>query len=79
MLGAGPGATIAPREHVDDEPAGSRRGALIAAGTCLRIVLAPVVMALVMAGDEADLVAALLFVAVAATDFSTAGSRAAGG
>jgi CDP-diacylglycerol--glycerol-3-phosphate 3-phosphatidyltransferase len=41
----------------------------IAAGTCVRIVLAPVIMALVLAGDEADLVAAVLFVAVAATDW----------
>jgi CDP-diacylglycerol--glycerol-3-phosphate 3-phosphatidyltransferase len=42
---------------------------LIAAGTCARIVLAPVIMALVLAGDDAEVVAALLFVAVAATDF----------
>jgi len=42
---------------------------LIAAGTCVRIVLAPVVMALVLAGDDAELVATVLFIAVAATDF----------
>ena len=51
----------------------SARGAgaarLIAAGTCVRIVLAPVIMALVLAGDEADVVAAVLFLAVAATDW----------
>ena len=51
----------------------SARGAgaarLIAAGTCVRIVLAPLIMALVLAGDEADVVAAILFVAVAATDW----------
>jgi CDP-diacylglycerol--glycerol-3-phosphate 3-phosphatidyltransferase len=51
----------------------SARGAgaarLIAAGTCVRIVLAPLIMALVLAGDEADVVAAVLFVAVAATDW----------
>jgi CDP-diacylglycerol--glycerol-3-phosphate 3-phosphatidyltransferase len=41
----------------------------IAAGTCVRIVLAPLIMALVLAGDEADVVAAVLFVAVAATDW----------
>ncbi|HEX2105280.1 MAG TPA: CDP-diacylglycerol--glycerol-3-phosphate 3-phosphatidyltransferase [Solirubrobacteraceae bacterium] len=41
----------------------------IAAGTCVRIVLAPVIMALVLAGEDAELTAALLFVAVAATDF----------
>jgi CDP-diacylglycerol--glycerol-3-phosphate 3-phosphatidyltransferase len=42
---------------------------LVAAGTCARIVLAPLIMALVLAGDDAEVVAALLFVAVAATDF----------
>jgi CDP-diacylglycerol--glycerol-3-phosphate 3-phosphatidyltransferase len=35
----------------------------------VRIVLAPLIMALVLAGDEADVVAAVLFVAVAATDW----------
>ena len=42
---------------------------LVAAGTCARIVLAPVIMALVLAGDAAEVAAAVLFVAVAATDF----------
>ncbi len=41
----------------------------IAAGTCVRIVLAPLIMALVLAGDEADVGAAILYVAVAATDW----------
>ena len=54
-------------------PTTSARGAgaarLIAAGTCVRIVLAPVIMALVLAGDDFDVVAAVLFVAVAATDY----------
>ena len=54
-------------------PTTSARGAgaarWIAAGTCVRIVLAPVIMALVLAGEDAELVAALMFVAVAATDF----------
>jgi CDP-diacylglycerol---glycerol-3-phosphate 3-phosphatidyltransferase len=43
---------------------------LLVAGTSLRIVLAPVVMALVLAGGEtADAVGAGLFAAAAATDF----------
>ena len=42
---------------------------LVTAGTCARIVLAPVIMALVLAGDAAEVAAAVLFVAVAATDF----------
>ena len=41
----------------------------IAAGTCARILLAPVVMALVLAGEEAELPAALLFCVAAATDW----------
>ncbi len=51
-------------------PTTSARGAgaarWIAAGTCVRIVLAPVIMALVLAGEEADVTAALLFADVAA-------------
>jgi CDP-diacylglycerol---glycerol-3-phosphate 3-phosphatidyltransferase len=41
----------------------------IAAGTCARILLAPVVMALVLAGDGAEVVAAVLFAIAAATDW----------
>lgn len=51
----------------------SARGAgaarLIAAGTWSRIVLAPVIMALVLAGDGAEIPAAILFALTAATDF----------
>ena len=41
----------------------------IAAGTCGRILLAPVVMALVLAGQDAELPAAVLFAIAAATDY----------
>jgi CDP-diacylglycerol---glycerol-3-phosphate 3-phosphatidyltransferase len=42
----------------------------IAAGTCARILLAPVVMALVLVGgDDAELPAAVLFAIAAATDY----------
>jgi CDP-diacylglycerol--glycerol-3-phosphate 3-phosphatidyltransferase len=42
---------------------------LIAAGTWSRIVLAPVVMALVLAGSDAEIPAALLFAFAASTDW----------
>jgi CDP-diacylglycerol--glycerol-3-phosphate 3-phosphatidyltransferase len=42
---------------------------LIAAGTWSRIVLAPVIMALVLAGGDADIVAAVLFAVAAWTDW----------
>jgi CDP-diacylglycerol---glycerol-3-phosphate 3-phosphatidyltransferase len=41
----------------------------IAAGTCARILLAPVVMALVLAGDDVEVLAAVLFAIAAATDW----------
>jgi CDP-diacylglycerol---glycerol-3-phosphate 3-phosphatidyltransferase len=41
----------------------------INAGTCARIVLAPIVMALVLAPGDADVVAAGLFAFAAATDY----------
>ena len=41
----------------------------VAAGTCARILLAPVVMALVLAGSDAEVPAALLFAFAAATDY----------
>ena len=41
----------------------------IAAGTCARIILAPVVMALVLAGSDAEVPAAILFAIAAATDY----------
>jgi len=41
----------------------------IAAGTCARIVLAPVVMGLVLAGEDAEVPAAVLFAIAAATDY----------
>ena len=41
----------------------------IAAGTCLRIVLAPVVMALVLAGEEFELLAGAVFAVAAITDY----------
>ena len=41
----------------------------IAAGTCARIVLAPVVMGLVLAGSDVEIPAALLFAFAAATDW----------
>ena len=41
----------------------------VAAGTCARIFLAPVVMALVLAGSDAEVPAALLFAFAAATDY----------
>ena len=41
----------------------------IAAGTCARILLAPVVMALVLAGSDAEVPAAVLFAIAAATDY----------
>ena len=54
-------------------PTTSARGPMaarfIAAGTCARILLAPVVMALVLAGDGAEVVAAVLFAFAAATDW----------
>jgi CDP-diacylglycerol--glycerol-3-phosphate 3-phosphatidyltransferase len=48
---------------------GSGAARLIAAGTWSRIVLAPVVMALVLAGEGAELPAAVLFALTAATDY----------
>jgi CDP-diacylglycerol---glycerol-3-phosphate 3-phosphatidyltransferase len=54
-------------------PTTSARGPMatrfINAGTCARIVLAPIVMALVLAPGDADVVAALLFAFAAATDY----------
>jgi CDP-diacylglycerol--glycerol-3-phosphate 3-phosphatidyltransferase len=47
-------------------PAATR---LLTAGTCARIVLAPVVMALVLIGENAELPAAALFAFAAATDY----------
>jgi len=41
----------------------------VAAGTCARILLTPVVMALVLAGSDAEVPAALLFAFAAATDY----------
>ena len=41
----------------------------VAAGTCARIILAPVVMALVLAGPDFEVPAALLFAFAAATDY----------
>jgi CDP-diacylglycerol--glycerol-3-phosphate 3-phosphatidyltransferase len=41
----------------------------VAAGTCARIILAPVVMALVLAGSDAEVPAAVLFAIAAATDY----------
>jgi CDP-diacylglycerol--glycerol-3-phosphate 3-phosphatidyltransferase len=41
----------------------------VAAGTCARILLAPVVMALVLAGSDAEVPAAVLFAFAAATDY----------
>jgi CDP-diacylglycerol--glycerol-3-phosphate 3-phosphatidyltransferase len=41
----------------------------IAAGTCARIVLAPIIMALVLAGADFEVPAALLFAFAAATDW----------
>jgi CDP-diacylglycerol---glycerol-3-phosphate 3-phosphatidyltransferase len=41
----------------------------IAAGTCARIVLAPIVMGLVLAGEDAEVAAAVLFAIAAATDY----------
>jgi len=41
----------------------------IAAGTCARIVLAPVVMALILATGDFDVPAAILFAVAAATDY----------
>jgi CDP-diacylglycerol--glycerol-3-phosphate 3-phosphatidyltransferase len=41
----------------------------IAAGTCARIVLAPIVMALVLAGKDFEIAAAALFAFAAATDY----------
>jgi CDP-diacylglycerol---glycerol-3-phosphate 3-phosphatidyltransferase len=41
----------------------------IAAGTCARIVLAPVIMALVLAGSDYEVPAAVLFAVTAATDW----------
>lgn len=41
----------------------------IAAGTCARIILAPVVMALVLAGSDYEVAAAVLFAIAAATDY----------
>jgi CDP-diacylglycerol--glycerol-3-phosphate 3-phosphatidyltransferase len=54
-------------------PTTSARGPIaarfIAAGTCARIVLAPVVMALILAGEDAEVAAAVLFALAAATDY----------
>ncbi len=47
-------------------PAATR---LLTAGTCARIVLAPVVMALVLVGEDAEVPAAALFAFAAATDY----------
>ncbi|MEA2290496.1 MAG: CDP-diacylglycerol---glycerol-3-phosphate 3-phosphatidyltransferase [Solirubrobacteraceae bacterium] len=47
-------------------PAAAR---LIAAGTWSRIVLAPIIMALVLAGDDAEIPAAVLFAIAAWTDW----------
>ena len=41
----------------------------ITAGTCARIFLAPVVMALILAGENAEIAAAVLFAVAAATDY----------
>jgi len=41
----------------------------ITAGTCARIVLAPVIMGLVLAGSDYEVAAALLFAVTAATDW----------
>jgi CDP-diacylglycerol--glycerol-3-phosphate 3-phosphatidyltransferase len=41
----------------------------IAAGTCARIVLAPIVMGLVLAGKDFEIAAAALFAFAAATDY----------
>jgi CDP-diacylglycerol--glycerol-3-phosphate 3-phosphatidyltransferase len=46
-----------------------RSARLIAAGTVLRILLTPVIMALVLAGDDQEALAAILFVFAAATDW----------
>jgi CDP-diacylglycerol--glycerol-3-phosphate 3-phosphatidyltransferase len=49
---------------------GIRSARLLTAGTSLRIVAVPAIMALVLAGDDsADAVAAVLFAAAAITDF----------
>jgi CDP-diacylglycerol--glycerol-3-phosphate 3-phosphatidyltransferase len=48
---------------------GPRAARLIAAGTCARIVMTPVVMALDLVGEDAELAAAVLFAIAAATDF----------
>ena len=48
---------------------GPRAARFIAAGTCVRIVVAPIVMALVLAGQDAEVPAAALFAAAAATDY----------
>lgn len=45
-----------------------RRLRLVTAGTTLRILLAPVVMGLIVLGNEAELVAAAVFVFAATTD-----------
>ena len=54
-------------------PTTSARGPMaarfITAGTCARIVLAPIVMALVLAGEDGELPAAALFTVAAATDY----------
>jgi CDP-diacylglycerol--glycerol-3-phosphate 3-phosphatidyltransferase len=42
---------------------------LLAGGTSLRIVLAPVVMGLILAGEDTEVLAAVMFTLVAATDF----------
>lgn len=42
---------------------------LLAAGTLLRILLAPVVMALIFGGEDLEVVAAIAFILVAATDY----------
>jgi len=42
---------------------------LITAGTLLRIALAPVVMALIFAGEDAEIAAAVVFVVAAVTDY----------
>ncbi len=50
-------------------PRGATAIRLIAAGTMLRIVLAPVIMALIFAGEDLEVVAAIAFTLVAATDY----------
>jgi CDP-diacylglycerol--glycerol-3-phosphate 3-phosphatidyltransferase len=50
-------------------PRGATATRLIAVVTALRIVLAPAVMALIFAGEDLEVVAAVAFTVVAATDY----------